>query len=136
MLYQLNPSTDFLERYAPLVAESAAFMADFAYYDSTRQERVLGPGVIAAQERFGADTTFNTTFELAYWKWGLEVAQQWRERPGRGTARGLGPGVMYSSTITYCWKPSSRFTDFLWQTGRRNGGKRDTEFEGQEFIKR
>ena len=83
MLYQLNPDPAFLRRYAPLVAESAAFMADFAFYDSSRRERVLGPGVIAAQERFGADTTFNTTFELAYWKWGLEVAQQWRERLGQ-----------------------------------------------------
>ncbi|MGB3801391.1 MAG: hypothetical protein WA952_16355, partial [Lewinella sp.] len=81
-LYQLDPDTAFLREYAPLIEESAAFMADFAHYDSTRQEFILGPGLIAAQERFGADTTFNTTFELAYWNWGLETAQQWRERLG------------------------------------------------------
>ncbi|WP_116127902.1 hypothetical protein [Lewinella sp. IMCC34183] len=80
LLYELQPDTALLETYAPLVEATADFMADFAYYDSTRQERVLGPGVIAAQERFGADTTINTTFELAYWRWGLETAQAWRER--------------------------------------------------------
>ena len=27
-------------------------------------------------------TTFNPTFELAYWAFGLETAQRWRERLG------------------------------------------------------
>ncbi|NJB85640.1 hypothetical protein GGR26_001385 [Lewinella marina] len=82
LLYQLSPSDSLLSRYAPLVDTTAAFMADFPHYDAERGQRVLGPGVIAAQERFGADTTLNTTFELAYWRWGLTTAQQWRERRG------------------------------------------------------
>ena len=82
LLYRLDPDTALLRRYGDLVAATADFMADFAHYDPDRGEYVLGPGVIAAQERFGADTTVNTTFELAYWRWGLETAQTWRRRAG------------------------------------------------------
>ncbi len=41
---------------------------------------ILGKGVIAAQERFKAEETFNPTYELVYWHWALTIAQQWRER--------------------------------------------------------
>ena len=45
---------------------------------------VLGPPLQGAQEIFPKDRTVNTTFELAYWRWGLETAQRWRERLGLG----------------------------------------------------
>ncbi|MBO0324094.1 hypothetical protein J0X14_17425 [Muricauda sp. CAU 1633] len=83
LVYNDNPSKEVLEKYAPLVEETAAFMADFAWYDATLNEYILGPGVIAAQERFDPKVTYNPTFELAYWKWGLEKAQNWRERLGK-----------------------------------------------------
>jgi hypothetical protein len=35
-----------------------------------------------AQEFYDARTTQDPTFELAYWHWGLEIAQRWRERAG------------------------------------------------------
>jgi hypothetical protein len=31
---------------------------------------------------FPKDRTFNTPFELSYWRWGLQAAQRWRERLG------------------------------------------------------
>jgi hypothetical protein len=67
-----------LRRYADLVLQSAAFMADFA----TEDERgyLLGPPLVPAQEsyaRMRAHVT-NPTFELAYWSWALRVAQRWR----------------------------------------------------------
>ena len=43
---------------------------------------VLGPVLQCAQERFPKDATLNPTFELTYWRWGLETAQKWRERLG------------------------------------------------------
>jgi hypothetical protein len=39
----------------------------------------VGSGVIAAQERFDPKVTFNPTYELAYWRWALETAQNWRK---------------------------------------------------------
>lgn len=73
-----------LAKYADLVAETAEFMASYAYFDPEKKRHILGPGLIPAQERFAPETTFNPTFELAYWRWGLGVAQRWRERQGLG----------------------------------------------------
>ena len=82
LIYRIRGKEEVLEKYHPLVEQTAEFMADFAWYDPALKRYILGPGVIAAQERFDPATTFNPTYELAYWRWGLETAQQWRERLG------------------------------------------------------
>ena len=71
-----------LERFRDVVFETAEFMASFASWDEAGQRYVLGPPLQGAQEIFPRERTFNTTFELAYWRWGLEAAQLWRERLG------------------------------------------------------
>ncbi|WOK05061.1 hypothetical protein RT717_18425 [Imperialibacter roseus] len=83
LIYNGKPTKEMLEKYDEVVQETAAFMADFAWYDPELKRYILGPGVIAAQERFDPKTTFNPTYELAYWRWALETAQQWRERQGQ-----------------------------------------------------
>jgi hypothetical protein len=55
-------------------------MASFAAWDAASGRFVLGPPLQGAQEIFPKQTTVNTTFELAYWRFGLETAQRWRER--------------------------------------------------------
>ncbi len=57
-------------------------MASFAFLDPKRRRFVLGPPVIPAQENHPARETWNPTFELAYWRHGLTIAQRWRERLG------------------------------------------------------
>ncbi|GAA4755926.1 hypothetical protein [Flavisolibacter ginsenosidimutans] len=69
-----------LNKYKDLVFATADFMASFAHYDPLTKRYVLGKGLIPAQERFKSEETFNPTYELVYWKWALNVAQQWRER--------------------------------------------------------
>ena len=71
-----------LEKYYPLIEKTADFIADFAFFDPNLKRYILGPGVIAAQERFDPKVTFNPTYELAYWRWGLETAQKWRNKMG------------------------------------------------------
>ncbi|MGC4104319.1 hypothetical protein [Ferruginibacter sp.] len=80
LVYREKPNTQTLNRYKNLVFATADFMASFARYDAATKKYVLGKGVIAAQERFKADTTYNPTYELAYWHWALSTAQKWRER--------------------------------------------------------
>ncbi len=69
-----------IERYYPLVQETARFMADFAEKDSLGRYSLHG--IIPAQETLKAADTFNPPFELAYWHFGLSTAQKWRERKG------------------------------------------------------
>jgi hypothetical protein len=71
-----------VERYAPLVFETAEFMASYAVFDRRRFN--LGPPLTSAQEkafRKRAKSVY-PAFELAYWAWGLKTAQCWRERLG------------------------------------------------------
>ena len=82
LCYKINKNRRTLERYKNIVFEAAEFMASFAYFDRKSQRYVLGPPVIPAQENHPARETWNPTFELAYWSFGLKTAQLWRERLG------------------------------------------------------
>ncbi len=82
LVYRARPSAAVLERYRDIVFASAEFMASFPWWDASARRYVLGPPLIPAQEIHPARTTFNPTFELAYWAFGLEAAQRWRERLG------------------------------------------------------
>lgn len=80
--YRAHADEKVLQKYKDLVFKTADFMASFAHFDAAKGCYVLGPGLIPAQERFKAETTFNPTYELAYWEWGLKTAQEWRLRLG------------------------------------------------------
>jgi hypothetical protein len=82
MAFRARPTSETLDQYASLVFETAEFMASYPVWEGSRY--VLGPPLIPAQECYGRSraTLVNPTFELAYWWWGLETAQRWRERTG------------------------------------------------------
>ncbi|MBN1348218.1 glycoside hydrolase family 65 [candidate division KSB1 bacterium] len=82
LLYRIHPNPYVLEKYRDLVFESAEFMASYAHWDDANQRYVLGPPLMPAQEKFPVEHTMNPAFELAYWAFGLEIAQKWRERLG------------------------------------------------------
>ncbi|TFV99863.1 hypothetical protein [Orlajensenia leifsoniae] len=66
--------------FAELVAETATFMA--AFTAERDGEYHLSPPIMPAQEFYDVTTTEDPTYELAYWWWGLEIAQLWRARAG------------------------------------------------------
>jgi hypothetical protein len=82
LCYRAQPSRETLERYRAMVAASAEFMASFAHWDAAAGQYRLGPPLIPAQENHPPRETWNPTFELEYWAWGLATAQRWRERLG------------------------------------------------------
>jgi hypothetical protein len=82
LVYRQRHDRATLERYRDLVFESAAFMASYATWREDEGRYVLGPPLIPAQEIHPPRTTRDPGFELAYWRFGLETAQRWRERLG------------------------------------------------------
>jgi hypothetical protein len=78
LMYRARPERSTLERFRDVVSETAEFMASFA----ASQRYGLGPPLQCAQEVFPKDRTTDCGFELAYWRWGLEAAQQWRAKLG------------------------------------------------------
>ncbi len=84
LVYRERQDRATLERFRDVVQETAEFMASYAAWDPNSRRYVLGPTLQGAQEIFPKDRTLNPTFELTYWRWGLEAAQQWRVRLGLG----------------------------------------------------
>lgn len=82
LCYRAKPVAATLTRYRDVVYQTAEFLSSFAWFDAKRGEYVLGPPVIPAQENHPPRETWNPTYELAYFRWALEVAQQWRVRAG------------------------------------------------------
>ncbi len=82
LAYRAHPTPQTLARYQKLVMGTADMMATFPYYEKEKDRYILGKGVIPAQERFDPEKTFNPTYELQYWYWALQTAQQWRQRLG------------------------------------------------------
>jgi hypothetical protein len=82
LVYRERADPATLDRFRDVVFDSAEFMASYATFDPATARYVLGPPLQCAQEIFPKDRTSNCTFELAYWRWGLETAQVWRGRLG------------------------------------------------------
>jgi len=84
LCYRVHRDRGTLERYRQIVFETAEFMASYPIWDEEGKRFVLGPALIPAQESYGNTRAqnLNPTFELAYWYWALETAQQWRVRLG------------------------------------------------------
>ena len=81
LIYRANPSEKVLKKYNRLVQETAEFMYSFTTCDST-QKRYILKGAIPAQETLRAAETVNPPFELSYWHFAMQTAQNWRERSG------------------------------------------------------
>ena len=82
LCYREHGDRATMKKFKDIVFETADFMASYATWDEKTKRYVLGPVLQCAQEIFPKDKTFNPTFELTYWRWGLETAQLWRQRLG------------------------------------------------------
>ena len=68
-------------KYQRLVDETADFMRSFANFEQEKDRYVL-KGCIPAQETLKAAEVVNPPFELNYWLWALQTAQQWDKTAG------------------------------------------------------
>jgi len=84
LCYRENPSMQVLEKYKDIVFETAKFMASYAAWNESRKCFELGPPLISAREYSTStyEQNKNPTFELAYWRWGLLTANEWRKKLG------------------------------------------------------
>jgi hypothetical protein len=76
--YRLKPTRATLEKWADVVQGTADHMADYPKKDEATGVYSLDPSMPPSEQ----GVTKDTVFELAYWRWGLDKAQEWRERMG------------------------------------------------------
>lgn len=82
-MYRSHPSKETLLQYARQVEETAEFMADFISVKADKLHHTYYlQGATAMQESMSKDFSFNHPFELTYWRYGLALANEWRQRMG------------------------------------------------------
>jgi hypothetical protein len=77
--YRLHPTKATLAKWAEVVAGTATHMAGYATRDGKTGIDHLDPDMPPSERGITRDTVF----DLAYWHYGLEIAQKWRERMGQ-----------------------------------------------------
>jgi hypothetical protein len=76
--YRLRPTRATLDKWADIVEGTAEHMADYPTKDETTGIYSLTPAMPPSEQGITRDTVF----DLAYWRWGLDKAQEWRQRRG------------------------------------------------------
>ncbi|KAK7691015.1 hypothetical protein QCA50_006118 [Cerrena zonata] len=78
--YRATKSKDTLQKWLQVVNETANWMAEFAWFNSSTGKYDLGPPMYLVSEDAGPNVTRNPAFELAYWRHGLDLAETWLDR--------------------------------------------------------
>ena len=78
--YRSFPNATTLARWDKILTATADFMASFAFFNKTTGVYDLGPPMYPVSENTNPNATVNPTFELAYWRFGLDVAAKWKAR--------------------------------------------------------
>jgi hypothetical protein len=81
--YRAYPNASTLAHWDEVLTATADFMASFAWYNVSTGRYDLGPPMYPVSENTPPNSTVNPTFELAYWRFGLDVATRWKERLGQ-----------------------------------------------------
>jgi hypothetical protein len=122
LCYRERPTRETLRRWEKIVFETAEFMASYAHYDEARRQFVLGPPMKTVSENTDPLTTINPLFELTYWRFGLRVAQEWRERLGLGrkpewdtVLQGLAPNPQAEGRYLMQEGMADTYTTWSWE---------------------
>jgi hypothetical protein len=83
MEYRKFPTEETLKKWNQVLTAVADFMVSYAWYNSTTGVYDLGPPMYPVSENTNPNQTINPTFELAYWRFGLDVAEKWQSRQGK-----------------------------------------------------
>lgn len=78
MDYRRAPTQETLAKWSEIVEQTAVHMADYATKDANGVYH-LTPSMPPSEQGITSDDIF----DLAYWRWGLDVANTWRERQGK-----------------------------------------------------
>ncbi|SNX53419.1 glycoside hydrolase family 65 [Thermoanaerobacterium sp. RBIITD] len=82
LIYRDKPCPETLDIFKDIVFETADFLASYTIYDKDNDRYVLGPPLIPVQENHDPDVAINPTFELEYFSFALQIANNWRLRMG------------------------------------------------------
>jgi hypothetical protein len=80
--YREFPTPATLKKWDEILTHSADFMTSFPWWNTSTNVYDLGPPMYPVSENTAPNATINPTFELAYWRFGLRIAGEWKKRQG------------------------------------------------------
>lgn len=80
MEYRSFSTAATLSKWDELLTHTADFMASFAWWNISTSVYDLGPPMYPVSENTAPNATMNPSFELAYWRFGLDIAAKWKTR--------------------------------------------------------
>ncbi|KAF5370972.1 hypothetical protein D9757_009890 [Collybiopsis confluens] len=80
--YRAFPTEDTLTKWADVIRETANWMSAFAWFNESTDVYDLGPPMYVVAEDTSPNVTVNPAFELAYWRFGLQLAETWMQKLG------------------------------------------------------
>ncbi|KAI0142365.1 Six-hairpin glycosidase-like protein [Hypoxylon sp. NC0597] len=78
--YRSFPNDTTLKAWDKVLTATADFMASYAFFNESTKYYDLGPPMYPASENTNPNATINPAFELAYWRFGLDIAIRWKQR--------------------------------------------------------
>ncbi|KAJ0279593.1 hypothetical protein CBS470a_009205 [Colletotrichum nupharicola] len=83
LAYQSSPTDETLKRWDEVVTAAADYMASYAWFNETSGHYDLGPPSYGVTENTPPAETLNLAYEIAYWRYGLDTAREWKKRLGQ-----------------------------------------------------
>lgn len=81
--YRAFPTVATLAKWEEVVQETADWMAAFAWWNTSSGVYDIGPPMYVVSEDTSPNVTRNAAFELAYWRFGLGLAEGWMQKLGK-----------------------------------------------------
>ncbi|KAL1844465.1 hypothetical protein VTK73DRAFT_2465 [Phialemonium thermophilum] len=83
LAYQADPTRETLQRWDRVITATANYMASYAWKNDTSGHYDLGPPAYGVTENTPPDQSLNLAYEVAYWRWGLDAACDWKRKLGQ-----------------------------------------------------
>ncbi|KAM0221110.1 hypothetical protein ACHAQD_005460 [Fusarium lateritium] len=79
LAYKSKPTRSTLRQWDPILEATADYMASYAWLNETSGKYDLGPPAIGVTENTPPELTLNLAYDIAYWRYGLDVARNWKK---------------------------------------------------------
>ncbi|KAK7427227.1 hypothetical protein QQZ08_006340 [Neonectria magnoliae] len=82
LAYKTRPTWETLKRWDLILEASADYMPSYAWFNESSGNYDLGPPSYGVTENTQPEVTLNLAYEIAYWRYGLDVAREWKKKLG------------------------------------------------------
>ncbi|KAI1374880.1 Six-hairpin glycosidase-like protein [Hypoxylon crocopeplum] len=83
LAYQASPTRETLKRWDTVLSASADYMVSYAWKNESSGHYDLGPPSYGVTENTPPAESLNLAYEIAYWRYGIDVAREWKRRLGQ-----------------------------------------------------